>query len=296
MSAGDVGESVQHAPSGCYLKNPYEANCDGCPDVDGGCGRLPDPFYEDEWSTIYHADNADVLPALAGRARLIFTSPPYNLGDGSFAKMTRNGSSWNPKRSRWANSALARGYADHTDDMPYEEYVAWQQAVLSACWDALTDDGAIFYNHKPRPWDKGLRLPLALNPDLPLRQIITWDRAKGGINANPTHYVPTYEWVLIFAKPDWRLIDKSASHASDMWRVFPDVNNPHPAPFPVSLPAKAIETTSPGLVLDPFMGSGSTLVAAKAAGRRAIGIEKSEPYCEIAAKRLAQGSLFGAIA
>jgi DNA modification methylase len=77
-----------------------------------------------------------------------------------------------------------------------------------------------------------------------------------------------------------------------VWRFNIDAGSLHPAPFPVRLPAKAIETVAPHTVLDPFAGSGTTLVAAKQAGVMAIGIEKSEQYCEIAARRLAQGSLF----
>jgi modification methylase len=66
----------------------------------------------------------------------------------------------------------------------------------------------------------------------------------------------------------------------------------HPAPFPIGLPTTAIKATDATVILDPFMGSGTTLRAAKDLGRKAIGIEISEEYCQMAVDRLAQGVLF----
>jgi site-specific DNA-methyltransferase (adenine-specific) len=81
----------------------------------------------------------------------------------------------------------------------------------------------------------------------------------------------------------------------NVWRIAPGatVGGEHPAVMPVELAARAIRlSTWPGeTVLDPFAGTGTTLVAARLLGRRAIGVEISERYCELAAKRLAQGTL-----
>lgn len=174
--------------------------------------------------------------------------------------------------------------------MPPAEYQAWQRSILSALWTQISDTGAIYYNHKPRVQAGETWLPLCLNPGLPLRQIVVWARA-GGMNYAPTHYVPTYEWVMIFAKEAFRLRDKSASGLGDVWRITQESQIDHPAPFPYELASRAIATTTAAAVLDPFAGSGTTLRAAKDLGRKAIGIEIEERYCEIAARRCAQETL-----
>ena len=255
------------------------------------------PYYDDGLVTLYHGDCMELLPTL-GPVDLIFTSPPYNLGVSAgvgfghyvdSAGMRQRGGG-----GKWAGGELAHGYGDHSDAMSMEEYEAWQRDFLSLAWTRLTDNGAIYYNHKPRVQAGTLWTPLCLNPDLPVRQIVIWARA-GGVNFAPTHYLPTHEWIVVLAKPDFRLKSKGASGVGDVWQVTQESGIDHPAPFPIGLPARAIETTSPTVVLDPFAGSGTTLVAAKAAGVRAIGIEKTERYCDVAVKRLAQEVLdFGA--
>ena len=256
------------------------------------------PYYQDEWVTLYHGDCLDVLPSL-GKFDLIFTSPPYNLGvsaRGGFGHYTdQAGLRQRGGGDKWHGEALAHGYSDHNDAMPIAEYETWLRSALSACWAQLSDRGAVFFNHKPRVQAGTLWLPLCLNPDLPIRQIITWARA-GGLNFAPTHYVPTYEWIIVFAKPEFRLKSKGASGLGDVWRVTQETNPDHPAPFPIGLPARAIETVAPASVLDPFVGSGTTLRAAKDAGIRSVGIESSELYCERAARRLSQESIFSEVA
>jgi len=182
-------------------------------------------------------------------------------------------------------SKLKNGYSSHGDDYAYDEYARWQRSVLLECWRLLRDDGMIFYNHKPRVQLGLLQTPLDLNPGLPLRQIIIWNRS-GGINFSPSFYVPCHEWICVFAKPEARLLNRSVSQIGDVWTLGPERYNPHPAPFPVELPLKALQTVSGDVVLDPFMGSGTTGVACLMTGKRFIGIDNSKEYCEMAKKRL----------
>lgn len=247
-----------------------------------------EPYYADELVTLYNADCLDVLPHLSD-VDLVFTSPPYNLGvspGGQWGHWKAGQPRGGGKSRKWGGVGESGiSYACHDDAMPIEDYTDWQRGVLGACWASLSDQGAIYYNHKPRPQKTGLWLPLTLNSDLTIRQIVTWWRGSG-VNFSTTYYVPTYEWLIVFARDGFRLRSRGASGVGDVWQVLPDRGNAHPAPFPVALPARAIETTAPGLVVDPMCGSGSTLIAAKQAGVRAVGIEINESYCEIAVHRL----------
>lgn len=230
------------------------------------------PYYDQDGITIYHGDCREVIPQLEP-VDLVVTSPPYNLSAPGGSDFTK----------------LDNGYGPHDDSMPHSDYVAWQQDILTLCWDGLSDVGAIFYNHKPRPnLADGLKLPIELvPPHIPIRQIIIWDRLVGYIQRT-SMFVPSHEWILLLAKPAFRL---TTVGTLDVWRVSVGTGSDHPAPFPVGIPKRCIAPTSAQLILDPFMGSGSTLRAAKDLGRRAIGIEVNERYCEMAVNRLAQGVL-----
>lgn len=241
----------------------------------------------------------------AGAFDLVVTSPPYNLGGRPWPHL----GNWKPGdsaggRSKWRNGSDAGNgiqYDDHEDAIPWPEYVAWQRACLSEMWRAVGDRGAIFYNHKPRVIGAKLWTPQELvPPEVETRQIVVWARA-GGLNFNPTAYLPTHEWIMVFAKPGFRLKSKGASGVGDVWTIPQEANPLHPAPFPVALPRRAIETTGAKSVLDPFAGSGSTLIAALHEGVRALGIEKSADYCAAIRQRLAEargegrGGLFAAV-
>lgn len=248
--------------------------------------------------TLYRADCREVLPLLP-KVDAVFTSPPYNLGNtsgGGFprarlghypegASMARRGGGGKWRRAS-SEGGLAHGYRTYSDDMPHDEYVRWQQEITSLLWGALAPDGAIFYNHKTRVLDGRAVTPFDyLAPELIVRQVIVWARA-GGINFSPAFYLPTHEWIVLAAKPDFRLRSKGASGIGDVWYIPQEANTVHPAPFPVALPLKAIETIDANTILDPFMGSGTTGVACVKLGRKFIGIEIDPGYFDIACKRI----------
>ena len=209
---------------------------------------------------------------------LIVTSPPYNLKNstGNGMKDGRGG--------KWANAALVKGYSHHNDNMPHEKYVEWQRNCLSEMLRIIPDTGAIFYNHKWRVQAGLLQDRQDIVSGFPVRQIIIW-RRKGGFNFNPGYFLPTYEVIYLIAKKKFKLAPKANSFG-DVWEFGQESNNAHPAPFPVSLIERIISSTSAQLILDPFMGSGTTALAAKKLGRNYIGIDISPEYCQMARKRL----------
>lgn len=235
---------------------------------------------------------------------LFLFSPPYNLGTSTGGgiqayrshyaadkPLGKRGGRGDRGKCRWAGGQLANGYDDYDDARPHEEYVAWQKEILAECWRCLTPDGAIFYQHKPRVLDGVLVDPLDYVPTNPtgaadgdklhlrpyVRQRLIWLRA-GGVNATPAFYMPMQEQIIIIARPGWRLRDQSASAVGDVWRIPQETGTWHPAPFPLALPLRVLETTAAPLVCDPFAGSGTTARAARLTGVRWIGFERNAAY------------------
>jgi len=224
-------------------------------------------------------DSLEVMRGLPQKSiDLFITSPPYNLRNstGNGMKDGRGG--------KWSNARLINGYTNHEDCMPHEKYVKWQRDNLEEMMRLLKDDGAIFYNHKWRVQNGLLQDRQDIMEGFPVRQIIIW-RRKGGINFNRGYFLPTYEVIYLIAKPKFVLAPKASTHG-DVWEFMQEMNNPHPAPFPVDLIERIITSTNAKIILDPFMGSGTTAIAARNQGRDFIGIDSSEEYCEMARKRL----------
>ena len=198
---------------------------------------------------------------------LVVTSPPYNLRSGGRCR-------------GWP------GYDGYGDDLPHDEYVAWQQECLREMHRVIKPTGAIFYNHAPRihqgvQW----RHEDILEP-FDVRQTVIWHRA-GGKNHNPHYITPSYEYIYVMAKsgfrvaPDWTM--------GDVWKMGQEKKRwiPEVPAFPVELPQNAIRATGAKVVLDCFMGSGTTAVAAVLEGADYIGIEQSARYCAVARERVA---------
>lgn len=213
-----------------------------------------------------------------GSIDLVVTSPPYNLKNstGNGMKDGRGG--------KWKNARLVNGYASYDDCLPHHDYVKWQRECLTEMMRTLKEDGAIFYNHKWRVQGGLLQDRRDIVEGFPVRQIIIWKR-KGGINFNRGYFLPTYEVIYLIAKPKFALASKANSYG-DIWEFMQDMNNPHPAPFPVSLIERIISSTTAQIVLDPFIGSGTTAIVARNLKRDFVGIDLAPEYCEMSEKRL----------
>ena len=213
---------------------------------------------------------------------LIATSPPYNRNNttGNFAGKGHSGGIY----ADWS-------YDVHNDNLPRDEYVAWQREFLEQACRVLTDDGAIFYNHFWRV-QKGLHQDQSeIVNGFPLRQIIIWNQC-GGYNFNQTYFLPVFEVIYLICGPKFKL-RKCANRHSNIWRIPRSSNNlGHPATYPVELVERCIASTEATVVLDPFMGSGTTGIAAANQGIDYIGIELSPYYCWIANTQIEEAKMY----
>jgi site-specific DNA-methyltransferase (adenine-specific) len=224
-------------------------------------------------------DAVEVLKKIPAESiDLAITSPPYNLKNstGNGLKDGRGG--------KWSKAALLKGYATHDDNMPHADYAKWQREVITEVMRVLKPDGAFFYNHKWRVQAGRIQDRHDIVGGFPVRQIVIWQRA-GGINFNPGYFLPTYEVLYMITKPNFKLKPK-ANAFGDIWSFPQEMNNAHPAPFPVCLIDRILRSAAGQIVLDPFMGSGTTALATVKAQRQFIGIDISQEYCDLAAARI----------
>ena len=134
-----------------------------------------------------------------------------------------------------------------------------------------------------------------------VRHILVWQKPRdAGLFGATTPYRRDVEAVFLTGR--WPA--SKAAHSSvvrSRMSMVGGQNSPagrtgHPHSKPLDLMEQLLVTAPPGIVADPFAGSGATLLAARSQGRRSIGVEIDEAYCELIASRLAQGDLFGGVA
>lgn len=236
-------------------------------------------YPKDYINKIICGDSIEMMKSMPSESiDLVITSPPYNLKNstGNGMKDGRGG--------KWANASLIDGYSNYDDNMPHNDYVKWQRNCLTEMFRLIKDDGAIFYNHKRRVQAGLLQDREEIVHGFPVRQIIIWKR-KGGINFNAGYFLPTYEVIYLITKPKFKLVPKANAYG-DVWEFTQEMNNGHPAPFPVQLIDRIITSTSAQIVLDPFIGSGTTAITAMGNDRNFIGIDISPDYCKMAEERI----------
>ncbi|MBI5574141.1 MAG: site-specific DNA-methyltransferase [Elusimicrobia bacterium] len=206
------------------------------------------------------------------------TSPPYNKGE--------NKKGWLVKNVK---------YVGATDKLPEDLYQESQIAVLNELFRVTKDGGSFFYNHKIR-WEKGeIFHPIdwLKKTKWTVRQEIIWDRMIAA-NIRGWRFWQVEERIYWLYKPKGKNLigeELKAKHAllTSIWRFSPARKNSHPAPFPLSLPIRAIYSVmdeKKGVIIDPYCGSGTTLVAAKILGHNFIGIEISKEYIKHANERI----------
>lgn len=222
---------------------------------------------------------------------LIVTSPPYNV-----------------------NVA----YGAHDDGSSYEEYLRFSEEWIGTCRDLSRDDGRFCLNV---PLDKNKGGQQSVYADLTsiakklgwrYQSTIVWNeqnisrRTAWGSWKSPSapYVIAPVEMIVVLYKREWKkkntagepgiTRDEFLAWTNGVWTFNGESKKRvgHPAPFPVELPLRCIKlfTYVGETVLDPFLGSGTTLVAAKMTGRKGVGVELDPSYCELARTRIARAS------
>lgn len=244
------------------------------------------PYYDEDGITIYHGDCFDLLHDLPrSSVGAVVTDPPYSSG-GAF-----RGDRAQQTTTKYVNSDTAAYRPEFAgDNRDQRSFLAWCSLWMNAARQASVDGAVLcsFIDWRQLPtltdavqaggwtwrgvavWDKTLKCRPAAGQFSSQSEYIAWGTNGPTIRREIGRQIPG-----VYAHP------------------APDTKNrEHIAEKPAEVMRWVMQVVPPGAtVLDPFMGSGATLRAAKDCGHPAIGIEVDERYCEIAAKRLAQGVL-----
>jgi modification methylase len=207
----------------------------------------------------------------------IITSPPYNLG-GDFHICNKG------KRTTYGSYGVCK------DNMNEEEYQKSQIEFLNECYRILKNEGVMFYIHKFRIVKGNLITPNEWIYKTPfiVSQIVILDFSATA-NVDKRRFFPVYETLYILKK-DANVKLNNFNCYTDVWKVgkVKRKESGHPATFHIEIPRRCIEvaTKEGDIVLDPYMGTGTTGLASIALKRKFIGIEVDEKYFQIAKSRI----------
>lgn len=243
------------------------------------------PYFQSDDVTIYHADALEVLPELEGLAGVL-TDPPYSSG-GAF-----RGDRVNATLAKYVTTgSVAQGLDDFTgDNRDQRSFFAWSTLWSSAARRACIPGGAFvsFIDWRQLP----TMTDVVQAGGWIWRGLGTWH--KPGIRMQRGGFSYSAEY-LVYGTNGPKLDHDGARQNVFACAPIAAVEKEHIAEKPLPVIAWALGPIPPGgPVVDPFMGSGTTLRACRDAGRRVIGIDISEACCETAARRMSQGSLFPA--
>jgi DNA modification methylase len=215
------------------------------------------PYYEEPGITIYHGDCRDVLPALP-KVDLVLTDPPYGISADKAAH-ERSGVVVGHGHRR-----VAKRVYEATDWDAAQPSPELLRAIIAAGSRAIIFGGNYFGLPAAAKW-------------------LVWDKMNDGTQFADCELA-------------WTNLDGAARLKRHLWngmaREVLEIRYDHPTQKPLGVISWCLSLVPAAQsVLDPFMGSGTTLVAAKRLGRRAIGIEIEERYCEIAARRVQEASM-----
>lgn len=226
----------------------------------------PTPYYEADGITLYHGDCRDVTAWL--EADVLVTDPPYGVA------YMQGGPRSNVDGVR-SVTPTARVVGDATPEARDAALTLWgdRPALVFGSWRV------------PRPTGTRQRLVwFKRNTNPGLGTATPWSGADEEVYVLGDGWVGPREVNVL-------ITDEPRASGGGLAALVG-----HPTPKPVGLMERLIEKCPPGSIADPFAGSGSTLIAARSRGRRAVGVEIEERYCELIASRLAQGDLFGGAA
>ena len=244
-------------------------------------------YFQNEETIIYNEDLFQTKAIESESIDLIVTSPPYNVDI---------------------------QYESNKDDLSYEEYLRFSREWMTRCYSWLRNDGRFCLNV---PLDKNKGGQQSVGADLTTiakeigyqyHSTIVWNEGNisrrtawgSWMSASAPYVIAPVELIIILYKDSWKkrngsrvndiTRDEFMAWTNGLWTFNGESKKRigHPAPFPLELPNRAIKLFSfvGDTVLDPFLGSGTTLVSAVMNNRLGVGIDVDESYCELAKKRI----------